>query len=95
MRGTTVCAQGLDLEGVISIHVPREGDDQAAQSGQGEIVKFQSTSPVRGTTLSVCRHDMWMYVFQSTSPVRGTTVGNRDIYPKAQISIHVPREGDD
>ena len=33
--------------------------------------------------------------FQSTSPVRGTTSALRNGNLHGQISIHVPREGDD
>ena len=33
--------------------------------------------------------------FQSTSPVRGTTKNRQVIQDKTQISIHVPRAGDD
>ena len=61
----------IDLE--ISIHVPREGDDQYQQYPQEAYCRFQSTSPVRGTTTCIpplLRHEM---IFQSTSPVRGTT----------------------
>ena len=35
----------------ISIHVPREGDDNGHPPGQRLQRGFQSTSPVRGTTL--------------------------------------------
>ena len=35
----------------ISIHVPREGDDISASSMAISRRRFQSTSPVRGTTL--------------------------------------------
>ena len=34
----------------ISIHVPREGDDEVYGYIETEMVQFQSTSPVRGTT---------------------------------------------
>ena len=34
----------------ISIHVPREGDDQAQGAIEALGTRFQSTSPVRGTT---------------------------------------------
>ena len=35
--------------------------------------QFQSTSPVRGTTLLADKISIKIYLFQSTSPVRGTT----------------------
>ena len=38
----------IDLE--ISIHVPREGDDLGTIDKVTDTAKFQSTSPVRGTT---------------------------------------------
>ena len=57
----------------ISIHVPREGDDGQDKPAARQDAKFQSTSPVRGTTKPM----VWMPLppirFQSTSPVRGTT----------------------
>ena len=55
---------------------------------------FQSTSPVRGTTTAT-RRSTRSFRFQSTSPVRGTTLQAK--YPdfNLDISIHVPREGDD
>ena len=50
MRGTTQHhVQLLDvLE--ISIHVPREGDDTRRRMTGWPCWRFQSTSPVRGTT---------------------------------------------
>ena len=38
------------LEMSISIHVPREGDDCGRLRGGKNRERFQSTSPVRGTT---------------------------------------------
>ena len=35
---------------VISIHVPREGDDDGQIANHFRVSLFQSTSPVRGTT---------------------------------------------
>ena len=35
---------------LISIHVPREGDDRPSRSRKTRSLRFQSTSPVRGTT---------------------------------------------
>ena len=55
---------------------------------------FQSTSPVRGTTVMPYYPEA-MAVFQSTSPVRGTTAGFEQRLSAVEISIHVPREGDD
>ena len=65
MRGTTYGFQVMSLEEVnISIHVPREGDDDL----QNRIVTmsrvFQSTSPVRGTTtmLEILRRDIYISI---------------------------------
>ena len=57
--------------------------------------KFQSTSPVRGTTRCFLRLFVIINLFQSTSPVRGTTGISERINPFLPISIHVPRAGDD
>ena len=59
-----------------------------------EDTGFQSTSPVRGTTAKATDVPGWE-PFQSTSPVRGTTQAQRWFEDGADISIHVPREGDD
>ena len=79
----------------ISIHVPRVGDDLVAFILCKLFKKFQSTSPVWGTTdgtLSAAIQE----VFQSTSPVWGTTVPCYNYQPGDKvISIHVPRVGDD
>ena len=59
------------------------------------ISLFQSTSPVRGTTSVVRVQIPVHHRFQSTSPVRGTTALCASLELSADISIHVPREGDD
>ena len=56
---------------------------------------FQSTSPVRGTTVKIFQIRPSPCEFQSTSPVRGTTLIVCLLVPEPHISIHVPREGDD
>ena len=56
----------------ISIHVPREGDDQLIAKYDSRAQEFQSTSPVRGTTANT-DEELAEKIFQSTSPVRGTT----------------------
>ena len=66
----------LDSSGVsISIHVPRAGDDLDVHIEQSYLCVFQSTSPVRGTTISDMSLSQAISLFQSTSPVRGTTRG--------------------
>ena len=79
---------------VISIHVPRTGDDFASSSGLSFSLLFQSTSPARGTT-GYSMKKLTVNQFQSTSPVRGTTIGGKRIVLGINISIHVPRTGDD
>ena len=56
---------------------------------------FQSTSPVRGTTDGRSRSTEANFKFQSTSPVRGTTKEQGHKHLTDEISIHVPRAGDD
>ena len=90
-RGHEVLATNAD---VISIHVPRTGDDPMDATQFITLSRFQSTSPVRGTTwcyIRISRH----IVFQSTSPVRGTTKLVEGSVVFIDISIHVPRAGDD
>ena len=57
---------------MISIHVPREGNDVLYQRRTHSLPEFQSTSPARGTTEVLV---IWSFpcLFQSTSPARGTT----------------------
>ena len=71
-RGTTIpaCANSLPLS--ISIHVPREGDDDKRRYRSNNLIEFLSTSPARGTT--VCNAIfLLIQPFLSTSPARGTT----------------------
>ena len=80
---------------IISIHAPREGDDDGRDQTAIIVGRFQSTPPARGTTLgsslfpfipAISIHapregdDFWIIV-QSVSSIT--------------ISIHAPREGDD
>ena len=80
---------------MISIHVPREGDD---------LVVVDVHAGDEGISIHVPREgdDNWWTAspwnarrFQSTSPVRGTTMMTADPVSEVEISIHVPREGDD
>ena len=67
-----VFRNGLETIRIISIHVPREGHDDARSAPVLRLLLFQSTCPARGTT----RWDLTnrvMSVFQSTCPARGTT----------------------
>ena len=63
---------------MISIHVPREGDDLSRLAAGDASVLFQSTSPVRGTT-NIFFPNLDEVPFQSTSPVRGTTSDTKRI----------------
>ena len=94
MRGTTGYVLASDFSNIISIHVPREGDDFRSDERSTAFGRFQSTSPVRGTTLPLAL-PFSASIFQSTSPVRGTTRLLTCLLLFTVISIHVPREGDD
>ena len=80
---------------VISIHVPREGHDNA---------DFMLLAPDDNISIHVPRegHDIILskvlpmfHVFQSTCPARGTTQYSPVLPGLYLISIHVPREGHD
>ena len=58
---------------IISIHVPREGDDAAVPKHLRRDTAFLSTSPARGTT-HIVNIFCGKVVFLSTSPARGTTL---------------------
>ena len=58
----------------ISIHVPRTGHDIGKKWTESFLGTFQSTCPVRGTTVKVLKKSFPTCSFQSTCPVRGTTV---------------------
>ena len=81
------------LQSGISIHVPREGDDSDIWLVGDYSDKFQSTSPVRGTTT----RPLAMYFsgrrFQSTSPVRGTTLGTYRLVCPVQFQSTSPVRG--
>ncbi len=50
MWGTTLPAKKPDGDNIISIHVPRVGDDHLKINAIASVIKFQSTSPAWGTT---------------------------------------------
>ena len=70
--GRQIRAYGRACVIMISIHVPRAGDDPSCFLLRASQLRFQATSPVRGTTCSVTPSHS-RKLFQSTSPVRGTT----------------------
>ena len=89
--GHNFCAQ---VQPVISIHVPRVGDDAIQYAYQGFAKEFLSTSPAWGTT-RLEQQVRAMQQFLSTSPAWGTTSTLEEYGPEKIISIHVPRVGDD
>ena len=79
---------------MISIHVPREGDDSTMSSTMSTSSNFNPRPPRGGRQAASLRR--WQErQFQSTSPARGTTCRHGRHARRASISIHVPREGDD
>ena len=56
----------------ISIHVPLAGHDRAYQTAKAVLIRFQSTCPLRGTTIGKAQREIQSQ-FQSTCPLRGTT----------------------
>ena len=79
---------------VISIHVPREGDDYR----RCDLPVLEShfyPRPPRGGRHLLHTGPTDDDLFLSTSPARGTTQGPGGVPVDAAISIHVPREGDD
>ena len=71
VRGGTIALASASRSGMISIHPPRAGWDQAAPAPSMKT-GFQSTHPVRGGTLNP-PSGSWPRRFQSTHPVRGGT----------------------
>ena len=57
---------------------------------------FQSTLPTRGSDPIRCNKRLLSMLFQSTLPTRGSDMRKlrQDSYPKYQISIHAPHEGE-
>ena len=64
---------------MISIHSPRAGRDAFSSSKLWQLVKFQSTRPVRGETPDGGYGYIEPFLFQSTRPVRGETRNNRHL----------------
>ena len=80
---------------MISIHVPREGDDGHTPGNLQRPRKISIHVPREGDDFFWGGQDMEIFLFQSTSPVRGTTTCSAMECWCSVISIHVPREGDD
>ena len=79
---------------MISIHVPREGDD-INDFFRDQNIQISIHVPREGDDPFGVGFFAWVFGFQSTSPVRGTTDRMLLEFETARISIHVPREGDD
>ena len=56
---------------VISIHVPRAGDDRVDKRHDKQYDLFQSTSPVRGTTFGKCPFFRRNFNFNPRPPCGG------------------------
>ena len=80
---------------MISIHVPREGDDCRLKLSTLRPHTISIHVPREGDDLGRLVFCYDNGKFQSTSPVRGTTTDGHLIAVVTPISIHVPREGDD
>ena len=93
-RGTTFDCSPIRKRDLISIHVPREGNDRVAAQGRKPFAHFNPRSP-RGERHARVLQVRRLKIFQSTFPARGTTIlPSRSAIPET-ISIHVPREGND
>ena len=80
----------------ISIHVPREGDDMYVVACNLPSRIFQSTSPARGTTRADRVYGRPAQKYFNPRPPRGGRLNNQPHeMTLGEISIHVPREGDD
>ena len=80
---------------VISIHIPRVGDDMLIYSPYPNHHGFQSTSPVWGMTDAF----PMLHFHKGISihiPRVGDDLAGRSLYgTREPISIHIPRVGDD
>ena len=94
MRGTTLFFKHIPCDVTISIHVPREGDDASIAKLPPGQLKFQSTSPVRGTTKRI-NADVLFISISIHVPREGDDDAMDFASIDLEISIHVPREGDD
>ena len=93
-RGTTVSLCHLVAQCLISIHVPREGDDGWMSSRSPPNANFYPRPPRGGRQMafSAIRRPLWISIHV---PREGDDFCWRDTPHDGRISIHVPREGDD
>ena len=95
VRGTTHARLFVQQLLTISIHVPRAGDDGDFEVYAPCTPEFQSTSPVRGTTSFTPMKVPSALYFNPRPPCGGRPVLALHFAQAGQISIHVPRAGDD
>ena len=57
----------------ISIHAPHVGRDPQLAALLTAVLKFQSTRPMWGATLTLQKRDFQLLIFQSTRPMWGAT----------------------
>ena len=93
--GRTASSYALNLCHQISIHLPRVGQDGTASPSHAQAPRFQSTCPVWGRTRTRGPKRNRRKTFQSTCPVWGRTTAARRSTGRSQISIHLPRVGQD
>ena len=89
--------QGVSRQGCpgISIHAPLAGRDALMAPVSSTVIRFQSTRPLRGATLSGDPHAIRVTTFQSTRPLRGATFLQGGVGQPPLISIHAPLAGRD
>ena len=73
----------------ISIHVPLAGHDSSPWRRRRGRFEFQSTCPLRGTTIGLILVVAVVVLFQSTCPLRGTTRSRSS--PRASAAYFNPR----
>ena len=93
-KGTTVQEADERTEDVISIHVPREGDDRLREALRAHMTISIHVPREGDDSLRSCGV-FCGGLFLSTSPAKGTTENKIVSDGQVYISIHVPREGDD
>ena len=71
------------------------GERPNQRSNNPKILRFQSTLPVWGATVTWCQSAHKYQVFQSTLPVWGATIYGLRTGSCTGISIHAPRVGSD
>ena len=91
-RGTTRHHRHGRINGGISIHVPREGDDDTVAE-EAEAFSHFNPRPPRGGRLSLDGFPRDFTVFQSTSPARGTTNCTRSAIRRRTFQSTSPARG--